>query len=151
MSGTDVDYIDDLEAGELSVEFEGQEPWDLLEWAIDRFGGRGRLADPGGDDPLRRCQRVVFARRLRRRPQLQEARDQPADRQPGQHPVPPARQQARIHALARPGLGRDRLDHDGTQPGLPGRSTNGRDTPTSYRRSMTGTPRPSAASSAATG
>ena len=33
------DFIDDLEAGELSVEFEGQEPWDLLEWAIDRFGG----------------------------------------------------------------------------------------------------------------
>ena len=32
--------LDDLEAGELSVEFEGQEPWDLLEWAIDRFGGR---------------------------------------------------------------------------------------------------------------
>ncbi len=38
MSDTEVDYIDDLEAGELSVEFEGQEPWDLLEWAIDRFG-----------------------------------------------------------------------------------------------------------------
>ena len=33
-----MDYIDDLEAGELSVEFEGQEPWDLLEWAIERFG-----------------------------------------------------------------------------------------------------------------
>ena len=34
-----VDFLDDLEAGELSVEFEGQEPWDLLEWAIERFGG----------------------------------------------------------------------------------------------------------------
>ena len=34
------EQLDDLEAGELSVEFEGQEPWDLLEWAIDRFGGR---------------------------------------------------------------------------------------------------------------
>ena len=33
------ELIDDLEAGELSVEFEGQEPWDLLEWAIERFGG----------------------------------------------------------------------------------------------------------------
>ncbi len=33
-----VDLIDDFEAGELSVEFEGQEPWDLLEWALDRFG-----------------------------------------------------------------------------------------------------------------
>jgi phosphoadenosine phosphosulfate reductase len=33
-----IDLIDDLEAGELSVEFEGQEPWELLEWAIDRFG-----------------------------------------------------------------------------------------------------------------
>jgi phosphoadenosine phosphosulfate reductase len=34
------EQIDDWEAGELSVEFEGQEPWDVLEWAIDRFGGR---------------------------------------------------------------------------------------------------------------
>ena len=34
-----VDFLDDLEAGELSVEFEGQEPWDLLEWALERFGG----------------------------------------------------------------------------------------------------------------
>ena len=34
------EQLDDWEAGELSVEFEGQEPWDLLEWAIDRFGGR---------------------------------------------------------------------------------------------------------------
>ncbi len=33
-----IDLIDDLEAGELSVEFEGQEPWELLEWAIERFG-----------------------------------------------------------------------------------------------------------------
>ena len=33
-----IDLIDDLEAGELSVEFEGQEPWDLLGWAIGRFG-----------------------------------------------------------------------------------------------------------------
>ena len=31
-------------AGELSVEFEGQEPEDLLEWAIDRFGGRLALS-----------------------------------------------------------------------------------------------------------
>ena len=30
--------MDDLEAGELSVEFEGREPWELLEWALDRFG-----------------------------------------------------------------------------------------------------------------
>ena len=33
-----VELIDELEAGELSVEFEGQEPWELLEWAIERFG-----------------------------------------------------------------------------------------------------------------
>jgi len=43
-AGADAGYaeeqLDDLEAGELSVEFEGQEPWDLLEWAIERFGGR---------------------------------------------------------------------------------------------------------------
>jgi phosphoadenosine phosphosulfate reductase len=35
-----IDYIDDLEAGELSIEFEGQEPQDLLEWALDRFAPR---------------------------------------------------------------------------------------------------------------
>jgi thioredoxin-dependent adenylylsulfate APS reductase len=33
-----VELLDDFEAGELSVEFEGQEPWDLLEWALERFG-----------------------------------------------------------------------------------------------------------------
>ena len=33
-----VELLDELEAGELSVEFEGQEPWELLEWAIERFG-----------------------------------------------------------------------------------------------------------------
>ena len=32
------ELLDDLEAGELSVEFEGLEPWDVLEWAIERFG-----------------------------------------------------------------------------------------------------------------
>ena len=37
-----VELLDDFEAGELSVEFEGREPWEVLEWAIDRF--RERLA-----------------------------------------------------------------------------------------------------------
>ena len=32
--------IDDYEAGELSVEFEGREPWELLEWSLDQFGER---------------------------------------------------------------------------------------------------------------
>ena len=32
--------IDDLEAGELSVEFEGQEPQEVLEWALERFAPR---------------------------------------------------------------------------------------------------------------
>jgi phosphoadenosine phosphosulfate reductase len=32
--------LDELEAGELSVEFEGREPWELLEWALERFGDR---------------------------------------------------------------------------------------------------------------
>src|SRR5438034_6770121 len=31
------ELIDELEAGELSVEFEGQEPQALLGWAIERF------------------------------------------------------------------------------------------------------------------
>ena len=34
------DVIDDLEAGELSVQFEGEEPAVLLEWAIERFAPR---------------------------------------------------------------------------------------------------------------
>ena len=46
------EQLDDWEAGELSVEFEGQEPWDLLEWAIDRFGGRLAHLDRV---PGRRC------------------------------------------------------------------------------------------------
>ena len=37
---TSIELLDDLEAGELSVEFEGLEPWDVLEWALGRFGER---------------------------------------------------------------------------------------------------------------
>jgi phosphoadenosine phosphosulfate reductase len=39
-----VDLIDDLEAGELSVEFEGQEPQEVLEWALERFSPRIALS-----------------------------------------------------------------------------------------------------------
>ena len=42
MSATEV--LDDYEAGELSIEFEGLEPWDVLEWAIERFGDRLALS-----------------------------------------------------------------------------------------------------------
>ena len=35
-----VDLLDDLEAGELSVEFEGEEPETVLEWAIEHFSPR---------------------------------------------------------------------------------------------------------------
>ena len=38
MSATEL--LDDLEAGELSVEFEGEEPEAVLEWAIERFEDR---------------------------------------------------------------------------------------------------------------
>jgi phosphoadenosine phosphosulfate reductase len=34
------ELLDDLEAGELSVEFEGEEPETVVEWAIERFGPR---------------------------------------------------------------------------------------------------------------
>ena len=42
MSATEL--LDDLEAGELSVEFEGEEPEDVLEWGIERFGDRLALS-----------------------------------------------------------------------------------------------------------
>ena len=32
-----VELLDDLEAGELAVQFEGEEPEVVLEWAIERF------------------------------------------------------------------------------------------------------------------
>jgi thioredoxin-dependent adenylylsulfate APS reductase len=35
-----VELIDELEAGELSVEFEGEEPETVLEWALERFAPR---------------------------------------------------------------------------------------------------------------
>ena len=41
---TSIELMDDLEAGELSVEFEGLEPWDVLEWALGRFGERLSLS-----------------------------------------------------------------------------------------------------------
>ena len=34
------ELIDELEAGELSIEFEGEEPQTVLEWAIERFAPR---------------------------------------------------------------------------------------------------------------
>ena len=37
---SDVELLDDLEAGELSVQFEGEEPEAVLEWAIAEFGDR---------------------------------------------------------------------------------------------------------------
>ena len=37
---TSTELLDDLEAGELSVEFEGQEPEAVLEWAIEQFRER---------------------------------------------------------------------------------------------------------------
>jgi phosphoadenosine phosphosulfate reductase len=39
-----IDLIDDLEAGELSIEFEGQGPQELLEWALERFTPRIALS-----------------------------------------------------------------------------------------------------------
>jgi phosphoadenosine phosphosulfate reductase len=39
-----IDLIDELEAGELSVEFEGREPQELLEWALERFAPRIALS-----------------------------------------------------------------------------------------------------------
>ena len=42
--GSVIDLIDDLEAGELSIEFEGREPQELLEWALERFSPRIALS-----------------------------------------------------------------------------------------------------------
>ena len=39
-----VELFDELEAGELSVEFEGEEPEALLEWALERFSPRIALS-----------------------------------------------------------------------------------------------------------
>ena len=39
-----IDLLDDLEAGELSVGFEGREPQELLEWAFERFSPRLALS-----------------------------------------------------------------------------------------------------------
>jgi phosphoadenosine phosphosulfate reductase len=39
-----VELIDELEAGELSVEFEGEEPEVVLEWALERFSPRIALS-----------------------------------------------------------------------------------------------------------
>jgi phosphoadenosine phosphosulfate reductase len=35
-----IDLLDELEAGELSVEFEGREPQELLAWSLERFSPR---------------------------------------------------------------------------------------------------------------
>jgi phosphoadenosine phosphosulfate reductase len=38
------ELLDDLEAGELSVEFEGREPWELLAWGFEQFAPRIALS-----------------------------------------------------------------------------------------------------------
>jgi phosphoadenosine phosphosulfate reductase len=38
------ELFDELEAGELSIRFEGEEPQSLLEWAIEEFGARLALS-----------------------------------------------------------------------------------------------------------
>ena len=40
------ELLDELEAGELSVEFEGEEPEAVLEWALERFSPRDRASRP---------------------------------------------------------------------------------------------------------
>jgi phosphoadenosine phosphosulfate reductase len=39
-----IDFLDELEAGELSIEFEGAEPQDLLAWALECFSPRVGLS-----------------------------------------------------------------------------------------------------------
>ncbi len=39
-----VELIDELEAGELSVQFEGEEPDVVLEWAIEQYSPRIALS-----------------------------------------------------------------------------------------------------------
>jgi phosphoadenosine phosphosulfate reductase len=39
-----IELLDELEAGELSIEFEGEEPHALLEWGIERFAPRIALS-----------------------------------------------------------------------------------------------------------
>ena len=41
-----VDVLDDLEAGELAVEFEGEEPEVVIEWAIDRCSPSLSISKP---------------------------------------------------------------------------------------------------------
>jgi phosphoadenosine phosphosulfate reductase len=43
MLETDRVLLDDLEVGELAVEYDGREPEELLEWAFSRFGDRFAL------------------------------------------------------------------------------------------------------------
>ena len=39
-----IELLDELEAGELTIEFEGAEPQELLEWALERFAPRIALS-----------------------------------------------------------------------------------------------------------
>ena len=79
-----VELIDDLEAGELSVEFEGEEPEDVLEWALERFSPRIALStafQADGVALLRHGVRASTRRpRVQRRHRAAARRDVRADR-----------------------------------------------------------------------
>ena len=61
-----IELIDELEAGELSVEFEGEEPQELLEWALERFAPADRALDRVPDRRRRAARHGV-----RDRPEMQ--------------------------------------------------------------------------------
>ncbi|MGH3049801.1 MAG: hypothetical protein ACRDLK_06555, partial [Gaiellaceae bacterium] len=43
-AGGSGELLDDLEAGELSVQFEGEEPEEVLAWGLERFAPRISLS-----------------------------------------------------------------------------------------------------------
>jgi phosphoadenosine phosphosulfate reductase len=56
------ELFDELEAGELSVEFEGEEPEAVLEWAFERFGDRMAISTAFQVDG---CALIDMAARIR--------------------------------------------------------------------------------------
>ena len=56
------ELFDELEAGELAVEFEGEEPEALLEWAFERFGDRVAISTAFQLDG---CALIEMAARIR--------------------------------------------------------------------------------------
>ena len=49
---SDIEVLDEFEAGELSVQYDDEEPQEVLKWALERFAPRIAISEGGGAEGM---------------------------------------------------------------------------------------------------